>query len=504
MSIDQKSYDMMSINEKQEILMGEVSPRISFPYWITIMILILASKFDGLCLFSPNIINEDRKFIHHSSMPETFVEYRKKQYRKLFGKGKTSFSHEIDDSAMIWSVTERINKDKRTLNGTLLLPKILLDSYHNFYEQIKRCLDTKFTRKLENKKLPPPKWRKIQMRRVNPDSEEYDEHEYYKYVLGVNDEIQDGEDVKEDDEEDDDYEGDEDNKSDSKVDEIDTDEDDEDYIPPSDEERIKEKRLDRLYDKISLAKEVDESPPEFTPIGYYQIIKRFFTGNEGPRYIIMPLAVNFIRKRYSKIKSTSHAEVLVFDRKRALIQHFDPNGYTPDHLVEEMLEQIRLAFNEFYENLVYSEAKGLKLTVRSAHQICPIGPQLKLEPGKGQEAKKILDSLIDECRNQEDIKSVMKSYSYILDNSCTVWSFMYMYLSLYYPNVDSEKIIEIMSKPDPGELEDILIKVTIELALITSEYIDIYSSSYAEVIQILSSGVLNHLLQIQDLFEKPE
>ena len=516
-----RKLDDMDQGEIYELFNEEVFPNMGHQEWTIMMILVLAAKFNSLCLFVPSILSEDRKFVNHPTFVKHYDYYDKNNYQKLTGEGNSEVSYDIEEFALEWNIVEKVNREgKRELTGILLLPEILQDSFENFYNAMIKCLEIQFSRKVENKKLPIPKWVKIPG--INPEDledEDRAEYEYYKSMFNQKDsidsdsksnqqskkEIEIEEDVEEDVEAEEDDKGDEDiyntdskrSKREIEVEDDEDDEDDEDIYNTDDEDEDQEE-FDRIYDNGSILEEVDEVPFRKTPPQ-----ESAFIDHKGPRYIIMPLIITYTKaKRRSQKPSSSHAAVLIFDRQEALLRHFDPNGNTnlSYYLEDEMIRQIRNAFQGFYKNLVYPECKNTLAIVRSSY-VCELGPQMKLEIGKGKYSKRLL-TYMEKTFSSSKYEQKEEEYEKIMSETCTVWSFIFMYLTLYYPDADTDEIMELMSEPEPEELEDILFEVVTDLAQL-SKYIMNHDLSYEEIIDVILDGIENdNVFDIENLFDE--
>jgi len=472
-SIKRKFSDISAEEKFETFIHGTIY--IGGTKWRTLLILILATKFNSLCLLNPEIIDEKGQLIHHHLPKLGENQYDIENY----GRRKVE---PVDTYGIKWQVVERKNREgKSELTGVLLLPLILQDSFENFYNATKSCLERGDSKHILDRPNPYTFTildRNLKRRRIENDydaileGEEFPDIENPKYILSNAPNH--------------DSKGSNHDSKGSKYIEYDPYQDD-NYVPSdSDTSDDSSEEEDTTYEGN------DEELPFKVPVSKN-------VSRKGPRYIIMPMGI----VAYIRGNKNGHAIVLVFDRKTAKIYHFDPNGDSEieEYLENEMLKQIKKAFQGFYKNLVYPESRRLPLVVRASKRICISGPQAAQEETlESSEDFKIFTDFVNE-KHPKSSKKYIDAYKYKMSGTCTVWSFIYMYLLLYYPDAESEDIIRIMIKKDLN-LNNILSKIVHILSTIIITIIE-GNMEYADIIKYIKQKDIQEALSIEKFFDKP-
>ena len=467
-----KKFEDISQAEKYSMYQQSTFIHMGMFSWDILLTLILTTQFDSLCLISPELIDSERQFVHHPSIfKEYFDDVDSKGFEKLrqTAMGDSTTQHEINAAAVLWQVVEKKNRQGNPeITGTLLLPLILMGSFKNFCDIVVNCLDHPGVKGLDRKAPHKVEWRKTDDGLYKKSDPEYD-----AAILGDSDFPRESVEPSDSDDSDNEDPIIEYNPA-----------NDEDYVPTEDENE------DTDEDEDSDTSEEDFSDSK--------------TCNTGGRYIIIPLSIEY----YNDIepdKNSGHAAVLVFDREKAQIQHFDPNGDStmPFYLEDGMFDQIMKSFKGFYKKLCYPHAAKLPLTIRKSKDVCYNGPQVNQDFGLKKSKEMIrMSAFLRKKYGKRKADKYIKEYEDKMMSCCTVWSFMYMYMVLYYPNADTDEIATIMATTEKETLHDIIAEV---IHILSSLIHTIYQEelAYRDIISLLSSKHVRESLAIEKYFAKP-
>jgi len=449
-----------------------IDPLMGTSIWILLLTLILSIKFDSLCLLAPEIIDENRNLIHHKKWYQIEEEnFKPEDYKRQGGLGSPPYVFEtINTFALEWQVVGKYSRRGESVTGTLLLPKILLGDYDKFYRSAKRCLENKFTRTFHSEQPLDYNWRSTSTKRFKRGKErvqDYKDTARYQVISDYRQKILTGklypEDIK----------------------------GDRDYQPPKFHQQEVDEEYNSDLEEEELPSSLNHSPKDHK--------------EEGPRYIIMPVKMSFSTDR-EEGEVFAHSVVIVFDRKKAQLRHFDPNGHTsePRLLQDEMLRQIKNAFQGFYKHLVYSESINLPLTIKASKDVCPIGPQyLQIQGIQASDDIERMRNFIIRNYPKEKHEEYMNNYESKMANTCSMWSFVFMYLSLYYPNADTDEIINIMTKTSPVDLHDVISRLIGGFSYLIYMFLEHGIVNYSDIVERLKNDNVLASFNVEKYFDPP-
>jgi len=425
------------------------------------------------------VINEERKLIHYPGLISDEANHKPEEHKRLGGVGLPNLLEEIDESALYWQVIEQKSVRRGlSITGTLLLPKILLGNYDRFYRSARNCLDMKFMGEFHSEQPIEYNWRStiIKRKKRKKGKKKYNEYDPKNEIIrNYRNILIRGKLLPEEDEEDD---------------------DNEEYIPPLNSQEVEE--------EYSEDYEVKEKP--FTLPRPTKSESKTSEFNKGPRYIIMPITVAYRTMERPAKEKYSHSEVMVFDRKKALLQQFDPNGDSEigEYLEDEMLKQIKNAFQGFYKNLVYSEAINLPLTIKASKDVCPLGPQYLQSLGIEESSDlRYVRKFLHGRYPEEEHEEYLSTYKEYMEGTCSMWSFVFIYLTLYYPDADTEEIIRIMIKPSHKRLHDIISGIISSFSYFIYLLTENGMENYVDIVEHLSKDEVLASFNVEKYFDSP-